>query len=422
MPPDGVLMVSAVDIFKTSGGAGGVPPVLYGMEVPAAVSAVIGLDDDRSFLDLDGQFADRGSRRTTGRTSGRRSAHKLTVNPFVLAGGFSPLVTHATLTRDGQHDPRCTSPGRMTRRSVCWRWRCTCWADEAYDGGDGRRRFAADGGAGRARCLVRRLGRRTGSGGSGGAAAARQRRQRGRRDRQLGRLRRRERAESTGTGGTTSGGDRSLRRPGHRQAAPPDDGARQAGARRDGDRRGVRDDASAASPRSAAPAPTPSSSRCTRRSPPGTPTSRCSSSTPAAAPVISSTTARPTSSSARSTSTRPTSSRSTGTPPIRISSTTPTGRSSSATTSAPRHDGSPARLQRACAARRRRPTATIRCSPRGTSIASASPAGRRCSSTTARPTPCSGPAAVSGTPPAQVAPSGTLAYLEAGTGRCSTST
>ncbi len=36
MPPDGVLMVSAVDIFKTATGAGGVPPVMFGMEVPAA--------------------------------------------------------------------------------------------------------------------------------------------------------------------------------------------------------------------------------------------------------------------------------------------------------------------------------------------------------------------------------------------------
>ena len=34
-----------------------------------------------------------------------------------------------------------------------------------------------------------------------------------------------------------------------------------------------------------------------------------------------------------------------------------------------------------------------------------------------RPTRCSGPTAVSGTPPAQVAPSGTLAYLEAGSGQ-----
>jgi len=41
IPGGGVLMVSAVDIFKTANGAGGVPPVLYGMEVPASVSAVV---------------------------------------------------------------------------------------------------------------------------------------------------------------------------------------------------------------------------------------------------------------------------------------------------------------------------------------------------------------------------------------------
>jgi hypothetical protein len=100
IPLDGVAMVSAVDIFKTSAHASGVPPVLYGMEVPSAVSAVIGLDDDGVFLDLDGQFPVEGQARHW-EDEWPTIQHKLAANPIVLLTGFSPLVSHATLTRDG---------------------------------------------------------------------------------------------------------------------------------------------------------------------------------------------------------------------------------------------------------------------------------------------------------------------------------
>jgi hypothetical protein len=97
MPPDGALMVSAVDIFKT---AGGLPPLLYGMEVPTAVSAVIGFDDDNVFLDVEGAFvADQPAQHWE--TEWPALQHKLSTNPLVLLGGFSPLLSHATLTRDG---------------------------------------------------------------------------------------------------------------------------------------------------------------------------------------------------------------------------------------------------------------------------------------------------------------------------------
>ena len=99
MPPDGALMVSAVDIFKTAN-AGGLPPVLYGMEVPAAVSAVVGFDDDNTFLDVEGAFlADEPAQHWE--TEWPTLQHKLSTNPLVLLGGFSPLLSHATLTRDG---------------------------------------------------------------------------------------------------------------------------------------------------------------------------------------------------------------------------------------------------------------------------------------------------------------------------------
>ena len=100
MPPDGALMVSAVDIFKTANGAGGLPPVLYGMEVPTAVSAVVGFDDDNTFLDVEGAFlADAPAQHWE--TEWPTLQHKMTTNPLVLLGGFSPLLSHATLTRDG---------------------------------------------------------------------------------------------------------------------------------------------------------------------------------------------------------------------------------------------------------------------------------------------------------------------------------
>ena len=100
MPPDGALMVSAVDIFKTANGAGGLPPVLYGMEVPAAVSAVVGFDDDDVFLDVEGTFlSDEPAQRWE--TAWPTLQRKLSTNPLVLLGGFSPLLSRATLTRDG---------------------------------------------------------------------------------------------------------------------------------------------------------------------------------------------------------------------------------------------------------------------------------------------------------------------------------
>jgi hypothetical protein len=100
MPPDGALMVSAVDIFKTNH-AGGLPPVIYGMEVPGAVSAVVGLDDDQVFLDLDGEFGSEEPARHW-ETEWPTIIHKISVNPLVLLGGFTPLLAHATLTRDAR--------------------------------------------------------------------------------------------------------------------------------------------------------------------------------------------------------------------------------------------------------------------------------------------------------------------------------
>ncbi len=100
MPPDGALLVSAADIFQTTEGAVGVPPIVYGMEVPGAMSAVIGLHDDGAFLDLQGDFSTEAPARHWD-DAWPTLRHKLAVNPMVVLGGFSSLVTRATLLREG---------------------------------------------------------------------------------------------------------------------------------------------------------------------------------------------------------------------------------------------------------------------------------------------------------------------------------
>jgi len=100
IPEGGVVMVSAVDIFKTSEGRGGLPPVLYGMEVPGAVSGVISLDDDGTSLDLEGQFSSEAPV-THWEHEWPVIQRKLAMNPVVLFAGYSPLVSRATFEKEG---------------------------------------------------------------------------------------------------------------------------------------------------------------------------------------------------------------------------------------------------------------------------------------------------------------------------------
>ena len=98
MPADGVAMINAVDIFKTSGG---VPPILYGLEVPAAVNAVIGLEGEQPFADVRGEFTDEAPARHW-EDEWPTLQRKLRGNPLVMLGGFSPLIERVSLTRDGK--------------------------------------------------------------------------------------------------------------------------------------------------------------------------------------------------------------------------------------------------------------------------------------------------------------------------------
>jgi len=95
MPEDGVMMMSAVDIFKSKGGA----PLVYGMEVPAAARAVAGLAGDEPFLDLTAQFAGEPQARHW-ESEWPNLRARLRTNPFVILGGFSSLVSRLTLDRD----------------------------------------------------------------------------------------------------------------------------------------------------------------------------------------------------------------------------------------------------------------------------------------------------------------------------------
>jgi hypothetical protein len=71
------------------------------MEVPGSVSAVVGFDDDQVFLDLDGEFAGEEPARHW-EIEWLTILHKISLNPLVLLGGFSPMLSHATLTRDAR--------------------------------------------------------------------------------------------------------------------------------------------------------------------------------------------------------------------------------------------------------------------------------------------------------------------------------
>ena len=100
MPPDGDLMVSAVDIFKTTGASGEGPHLLYRMEVPPAVSGVVGVEDS-PFVDVEGEFQTEEPARHW-ESAWPTILGRLRANPIVLLSGFSPLLARATLIRQGR--------------------------------------------------------------------------------------------------------------------------------------------------------------------------------------------------------------------------------------------------------------------------------------------------------------------------------
>jgi hypothetical protein len=100
MPPDGAVMINAVDIFKSRAPAPGEPPVLYGMPVPAAINAVIGIAD-APFLDVVAQFKTEAPAQQW-EANWPTVQRKLRTHPLLVLSGFSALVTRAQLERDGR--------------------------------------------------------------------------------------------------------------------------------------------------------------------------------------------------------------------------------------------------------------------------------------------------------------------------------
>ena len=96
MPPDGDVLLSAVDIFK---GHGGETPLVYGMELPAAARAVAGMVGDESFLDVTANFATEADARHW-EDEWPNLRGRLRGNPLVILGGFSALLGRITLDRD----------------------------------------------------------------------------------------------------------------------------------------------------------------------------------------------------------------------------------------------------------------------------------------------------------------------------------
>ena len=100
MPPDGAVMVNAVDMFKSRAPAPGEAPELYGMPIPAAINAVIGIADTPS-LDVTAEFKTDATAQQW-ETQWPTVQRKLRTHPLLVLSGFSTLVTRAQLEREGR--------------------------------------------------------------------------------------------------------------------------------------------------------------------------------------------------------------------------------------------------------------------------------------------------------------------------------
>jgi hypothetical protein len=100
LPPEGIVMVSAVDILKPASGVATDTAVVMGMEVPRIVTAVLGADPD-PFLEITAEFAAEAEARHW-EAEWPALQRKARSNPYVLLGGFAALVGRATLSRDGR--------------------------------------------------------------------------------------------------------------------------------------------------------------------------------------------------------------------------------------------------------------------------------------------------------------------------------
>jgi hypothetical protein len=98
LAPNAVAMVTAVDLFK---GVGGGRTALMGLEIdiPRVVTAVIGQDPE-PYVEVTADFAEEAEARHW-ETTWPALQRKLRTNPFVVLGGFGPLMGRVTSSRDG---------------------------------------------------------------------------------------------------------------------------------------------------------------------------------------------------------------------------------------------------------------------------------------------------------------------------------
>jgi hypothetical protein len=99
LPPEGIAMVSAVDIFKPASASAADTAVVMGMEVPRIVTAVLGASPD-PFLEITAEFAAEAEARHW-ETEWPGLRRKLLVNPYVVLGGFTGLLGRIALEREG---------------------------------------------------------------------------------------------------------------------------------------------------------------------------------------------------------------------------------------------------------------------------------------------------------------------------------
>jgi hypothetical protein len=99
LPPNGIAMVSAVDMFKPASKSAADTAVLYGMEVPRVLTAIIGVLPS-PFVEITAEFAVEAEARHW-ETQWPLLQRKLRVNPYLVLGGFAQLVSRASLSREG---------------------------------------------------------------------------------------------------------------------------------------------------------------------------------------------------------------------------------------------------------------------------------------------------------------------------------
>jgi hypothetical protein len=99
LPADAVAMASAVDLFKRAPGAP--PPELLGveLEVPRALTVVLGVEPV-PYFELTATFADEAAARRC-EESWPTLQRKLRTNPYLVLGGLSSMAARIAATREG---------------------------------------------------------------------------------------------------------------------------------------------------------------------------------------------------------------------------------------------------------------------------------------------------------------------------------